>query len=77
MLTEHLLTAWNDLVATVTGVLPRIVMGIAIAVVLVLTAKFIRRMTAIACRRAQVDKLSDALGLAALVAWLANRQTVR
>ena len=74
MLTEHLLTAWNDLVATVTGVLPRLVMGIVIAVVLVLTAKFIRRMTAMACRRAQIDKLSEALGLGALVARLGVRQ---
>jgi len=74
MLTEHLWTAWNDLVATVTGVLPRIVMGVFIAVVLVLMAKFIRRMTSVMCRRAQVDTLSERLGLAALVSRLGVRQ---
>ncbi|MBP7779382.1 MAG: mechanosensitive ion channel [Acidobacteria bacterium] len=74
MLTEHLSTAWQDLVATVTGVVPRIAMGIVAAIVLVLTAKFIRRMTSVACRRVQVDRLSDSLGLAALVSRLGVRQ---
>ncbi len=74
MLTDHLWTAWNDLVATVTGGLPRLVMGIVVTVALVLMARFIRRMTAMACRRAQVDRLSESLGLTALVSRLGVRQ---
>lgn len=74
MLSEHLRTAWQDLVAMVTGVLPRIVMGVVIAVVLVLAAKAIRRLTAATCRRAQVDTLAATLGLTPLVAKLGVRQ---
>lgn len=74
MLTEHLRTAWQDLVATVTGVIPRLVMGVVIAVVLVLAARAIRRLAAVACRRAQVDTLATSLGLSALVARLGVRQ---
>ena len=74
MVTEHLQTAWRDLVAAVTGVLPRIVLGVAIALVLVLTARAIRRLAAAACRRAQIDTLAGTLGLAALVGRLGVRQ---
>ncbi len=74
MLTEHLWTAWQDLVATATGVIPRLVMGVVIAVVLVLAARAIRRLAAVACRRAQVDTLAASLGLSALVARLGVRQ---
>ena len=74
VLTEHLWTAWQDLVATVTGVIPRLVMGVVIAVVLVLVARAIRRLAAVACRRAQVDTLAGSLGLTALVARLGVRQ---
>ena len=74
MLTEHLRTAWQDLVATVTGVIPRLVMGVVIGIALVLAARGIRRLAAVACRRAQVDTLAGSLGLTALVARLGVRQ---
>lgn len=74
MVTEHLQTAWQDLVAAVTGGLPRLVLGVAIAVVLVLAAKAIRRVAGAACRRVQVDALADTLGLTALVGRLGVRQ---
>jgi small-conductance mechanosensitive channel len=74
VLTEHLSTAWQDLVATVTGVIPRVVMGVVIAVVLLLAARAIRRLAAVACRRAQIDTLATSLGLTPLVARLGVRQ---
>lgn len=74
MLTEHLRTAWQDLVATVTGVIPRLVMGVVIAIALLLAARAIRRLAAVACRRAQVDTLATSLGLTPLVARLGVRQ---
>lgn len=67
MLTDHLRQAYSDLVAAITSVLPRIVLGIGLAIGLVLVAKAIRRLTAVACRRAKVDALSASLGLADLV----------
>ncbi|MEZ5290557.1 MAG: mechanosensitive ion channel [Vicinamibacterales bacterium] len=74
MLSEQLGMAYRDLVATVTGVLPRIVLGVVLAIALVLAARGIRRVTRVACRRARVDGLSDMLGLSALVARLGVRQ---
>ncbi|MFN7977121.1 MAG: hypothetical protein U0P30_03235 [Vicinamibacterales bacterium] len=74
MLTEHLWTAWQDLVATVTGVIPRLVMGVVIAIALLLAARAIRRVAAVACRRAQIDTLATSLGLTPLVARLGVRQ---
>lgn len=67
MLTEHLSQAYTDLVAAVTGVLPRLVLGIGLAIGLVFVAKAIRRLTAVACRRGRVDALSASLGLTDLV----------
>lgn len=67
MLTDHLWQAYTDLVAALTGVLPRLVLGVLLAVGLVLVAKAIRRLTAAACRRAKVDALSASLGLTDLV----------
>lgn len=74
MLTEQLAAAYRDLVAAITGVLPRIVLGIIIAVALVLVAKLIRRVTGNVCRRANIDALSTSLGLTDLVAKLGMRQ---
>ena len=74
MWTEHLAVAYRDLVATATSVLPRIVLGVVLAVVLVLAAKGIRRVTRAACRRAKVDGLSDRLGLTDLVKRVGVRQ---
>lgn len=67
MLTDHLWQAYTDLVAAVTSVLPRLVLGIVLAVGLVLVAKAIRRITGLACRRAKIDSLSESLGLNDLV----------
>ena len=74
MLSEQLWTAYRDLVAIVTDVLPRIAIGVMTAIALVLVAKLIRRAAATACRRAHVDTLSESLGLTALAGRVGVRQ---
>jgi small-conductance mechanosensitive channel len=74
VLSEQLGQAYRDLVAAVTGVLPRIVLGIGLAIGLVLAARAIRRLTAAACRRVKIDGLSDSLGLTDLVKRVGVRQ---
>jgi small-conductance mechanosensitive channel len=73
VLTEHLAIAYRDLVSAITGVLPRIVLGVVLAVGLVLAAKAIRRLARVACQRAKVDQLSETLGLTELVKRLGVR----
>lgn len=74
MVTEHLGTAWQELVVTLTHLLPRLVLGVVVTVVLLLAAKLVRHLTAMACRHGQVDRLSASLGLEGLVARLGVRQ---
>lgn len=73
-MSEQLTLAYRDLVSAVTGVLPRIALGIALAIALVLTAQGIRRLARGACRRAKVDSLSESLGLSALVKRIGVRE---
>lgn len=67
MLTEQLWTAYRDLVEMITRGLPRLVAGVLVAVGLVLLAKLLARLSAVACRRLRVDVLSQSLGLDAML----------
>ncbi len=68
MLSEQLWTAYRDLVEMVTRGLPRAVVGVLVAIGLVLLAKLLTRLAALACRRLHVDRLSDSLGLTPMLA---------
>lgn len=68
MLTEQLWTAYRDLVEMITRGLPRAVVGVLVAIGLVLLAKLLTRLAALACRRLHVDRLSDSLGLTPMLA---------
>lgn len=68
MLTEPLWTAYRDLVDMITRGLPRAVAGVLVAVGLVLLAKLLARLAALACRRLHVDGLSTTLGLEGMLA---------
>lgn len=68
MLTEQLWTAYRDLVDMVTRGLPRAVAGLLVVIGLVLLAKLLARLAAVAARRLRVDALSDTLGLTPMLA---------
>lgn len=68
MLTEQLWTAYRDLAEMITRGLPRAVVGVLVAIGLVLLAKLLTRLAALACRRLHLDRLSDSLGLTPMLA---------
>ena len=68
MLSEQLWTAYRDLVEMITRGVPRAVAGVMVAIGLVLLAKLLTRVAALACRRLRVDSLSGTLGLTGLLA---------
>ena len=68
MLTEQLWTAYRDLVDMVTRGLPRAVAGLLVVIGLVLLAKVLARLAAVASRRLRVDALCDTLGLTPMLA---------
>lgn len=73
MLTEQLWAAYHDLVEMITRGLPRLAAGLGIVIGLVLLARVLARVAAVACRRLHVDGLSQTLGLDAMLARIGVR----